>query len=64
MYSLITSEVDSGNVKLKCTDMKHRVFAIAAHPDDIEFGMSGTMIHLANAGCELHYMNIANQIFL
>lgn len=40
--------------------MKQKVFAIAAHPDDIEFGMSGTMIHLANAGCELHYMNIAN----
>jgi len=60
MYSLVTSEADSGNVKLKCTDMKQRVFAIAAHPDDIEFGMSGTMIHLANAGCELHYMNIAN----
>ncbi len=40
--------------------MKYRVFAIAAHPDDIEFGMSGTLILLANAGCEIHYMNLAN----
>jgi LmbE family N-acetylglucosaminyl deacetylase len=40
--------------------MKIRVFAIAAHPDDIEFGMAGTLILLAKAGCEIHYMNIAN----
>jgi len=40
--------------------MTHRVFAIAAHPDDIEFGMGGTLILLARAGCEIHYMNIAN----
>ena len=37
-----------------------RVFAVAAHPDDIEFVMSGTMIRLRDAGYELHYMNIAN----
>lgn len=37
-----------------------KVFAIAAHPDDIEFGMSGTLMLLANAGCEIHYMNVAN----
>ena len=40
--------------------MNHRVMAIAAHPDDIEFGMSGTLILFAKAGCEIHYMNIAN----
>jgi LmbE family N-acetylglucosaminyl deacetylase len=34
--------------------------AIAAHPDDIEFFMSGTLIHLRNAGWEIHYMNVAN----
>ena len=34
--------------------------AIAAHPDDIEFGMSGTLLLLKAAGCEIHYMNIAN----
>jgi LmbE family N-acetylglucosaminyl deacetylase len=37
-----------------------RVFAVAAHPDDIEFVMSGTMMLLREAGYELHYMNIAN----
>lgn len=36
------------------------VFAIAAHPDDIEFMMSGTMMLLRDAGWQLHYMNIAN----
>ena len=36
------------------------VFAICAHPDDIEFLMSGTMMRLANAGYCLHYMNVAN----
>ncbi|MBN1642903.1 MAG: PIG-L family deacetylase [Anaerolineae bacterium] len=40
--------------------MPHRAFAIAAHPDDIEFMMSGTLILLGRAGYELHYMTIAN----
>jgi N-acetylglucosamine malate deacetylase 1 len=40
--------------------MAFRVFAIAAHPDDIEFNMAGTLILLRRAGCEIHYMNIAN----
>jgi LmbE family N-acetylglucosaminyl deacetylase len=34
--------------------------AIAAHPDDIEFLMAGTMLHLKDAGWDLHYLNIAN----
>ncbi len=34
--------------------------AIAAHPDDIEFMMAGTLTLLGKAGYELHYMNIAN----
>lgn len=37
-----------------------RVLAIAAHPDDIEFVMAGTLLLLANAGWEVHYFNIAN----
>lgn len=37
-----------------------RVLAIAAHPDDIEFLMAGTMLHLAAQGYELHYLNLAN----
>jgi LmbE family N-acetylglucosaminyl deacetylase len=35
-------------------------FAIAAHPDDIEFVMAGTMMRLKDAGYDLHYMTIAN----
>ncbi len=41
--------------------MSQRVaFAIAAHPDDIEFLMAGTLIHLRDAGFAIHYMNVAN----
>lgn len=36
------------------------VLAIAAHPDDIEFLMAGTMMLLAEAGHPLHYVNLAN----
>jgi len=35
-------------------------FAAAAHPDDIEFMMAGTLILLGKAGWQLHYMNIAS----
>jgi LmbE family N-acetylglucosaminyl deacetylase len=40
--------------------MTARAFAIAAHPDDIEFQMAGTLILLQRAGYEIHYLNIAN----
>ena len=40
--------------------MAKRVFAIVAHPDDIEFMMAGTMLCLQQAGYELHYMTVAN----
>ncbi len=40
--------------------MRRVVFAIAAHPDDIEFMMAGTLIELGKTGYELHYMTIAN----
>lgn len=40
--------------------MNKTVFAIACHPDDIEFMMAGTLFRLKEAGCEIHYMNIAN----
>lgn len=40
--------------------MKMRVFALACHPDDIEFMMGGTLFLLKQAGCELHYMTLAN----
>jgi LmbE family N-acetylglucosaminyl deacetylase len=35
-------------------------FAIAAHPDDIEFVMAGTLLLLGRAGYELHYMTLAS----
>ena len=34
--------------------------AIAAHPDDIEFLMAGTLRLLAEAGWETHYLTVAN----
>src|SRR5437588_3214309 len=34
--------------------------AIGAHPDDIEFYMSGTLLLLEKAGYETHYLNVAN----
>lgn len=33
--------------------------AIAAHPDDIEFSMAGTLLLLHQAGWEIHYWNLA-----
>lgn len=36
------------------------VFAIHAHPDDIEFTMAGTLLLLKERGCELHYLTLAN----
>jgi N-acetylglucosamine malate deacetylase 1 len=34
--------------------------AIAAHPDDIEIFMSGTLMLLKEADYDIHYMNVAN----
>jgi len=42
------------------SEERHVAFAVAAHPDDIEFMMSGTLMLLGGAGWELHYMNIAD----
>ena len=36
------------------------VLAMAAHPDDIEFGMTGTLLLLKRAGAEIHMCNLAN----
>jgi LmbE family N-acetylglucosaminyl deacetylase len=37
-----------------------RAFAVAAHPDDIEFVMAGTLLLLRGAGYEIHYLNLAD----
>lgn len=34
--------------------------AIAAHPDDIEFVMAGTLLQLQAAGWEIHCLNVSN----
>ena len=36
-----------------------RVLAIAAHPDDIEFMMAGTLCLLRDAGWVIHYLNVS-----
>lgn len=40
--------------------MFKRALAVAAHPDDIEFVMAGTLLLLRDAGYEIHYLNIAD----
>lgn len=39
--------------------MKKTAIAIAAHPDDIELMMAGTLLLLKQAGYETHYLNLA-----
>lgn len=40
--------------------MAKSALAIAAHPDDIELFMSGTLLLLKQRGYEIHYWNLAN----
>src|SRR5690606_92372 len=40
--------------------MAKKAMAIAAHPDDIEFMMAGTLLMLKQAGYEVHYMTISD----
>lgn len=39
---------------------KLTVLALAAHPDDIEFMMAGTLLRLKQAGADIHMWNLAN----
>jgi LmbE family N-acetylglucosaminyl deacetylase len=39
---------------------RHVALAAAAHPDDIEFMMAGTLLLLREAGAEIHMWNLAN----
>jgi len=39
---------------------KPSAIAIAAHPDDIEFYMAGTLLLLKKAGYQIHYMTLAS----
>lgn len=47
-------------MKLSGSSEKHIVLAAAAHPDDIEFMMAGTLLRLKAAGAEIHMWNLAN----
>ena len=40
--------------------LKPVAVAIAAHPDDIEFQMAGTLLLLGAAGFEIHYFNLCD----
>ena len=40
--------------------MSNAAFAIAAHPDDIEFYMAGTLLLLKQKGWQIHYMTLAS----
>lgn len=37
-------------------EIPRTALAIGAHPDDMEFGCSGTIAKWAKAGCEVHYL--------
>ena len=39
-------------------ELRKSVLAVAAHPDDIEFMMAGTLLLLRERGWEVHYMNV------
>ncbi len=39
--------------------VRKAAMAIAAHPDDIEYVMAGTLLMLKEAGYEIHYMNLS-----
>ena len=39
--------------------MNRTALAIAAHPDDIEFWMAGTLLQLRDAGWEIHVLNVS-----
>lgn len=39
---------------------EYSAIAIAAHPDDIEFMMAGTLVLLHKAGWQTHYLNLAS----
>src|SRR6476469_2655408 len=44
----------------KARSTERRALAIAAHPDDIEFVMAGTLILLHDAGWRIHCLNVAS----
>ena len=45
--------------RMKTSPARRAAIAIAAHPDDIEFCMAGTLLLLKHAGLEIHYLNLS-----
>lgn len=45
--------------KKSSSPKRRSALAIAAHPDDIEYYMAGTLMMLGRAGFELHYLNLS-----
>ena len=43
-------------MELNLTPVPKRALAIAAHPDDVEFGCGATLAKWAAAGCEIHHL--------
>jgi LmbE family N-acetylglucosaminyl deacetylase len=50
----------STHLRLAGSPPKRSAIAIAAHPDDIEFYMAGTLLLLKAAGYAIHYLNVAS----
>lgn len=58
-FALSTPYIELNYSRLISETMPN-VLAIAAHPDDIEFVMAGTLLRLAKLGWNVHYLNISN----
>ncbi|HEX8226710.1 MAG TPA: PIG-L deacetylase family protein [Candidatus Saccharimonadales bacterium] len=51
----------AGSVTLKTDDWTPKVaLGVAAHPDDLDFGMAGTIARWASKGCEIYYLILTN----
>src|SRR5918996_3599770 len=48
------------SIRHSTLDIPHSALAVAAHPDDIEFVMAGTLLLLADAGWRIHYLNLSS----
>jgi N-acetylglucosamine malate deacetylase 1 len=51
----------ASNIQDSAFGIRHSVaLAVAAHPDDIEFVMAGTLLLLADNGWRIHYLNLSS----
>ena len=52
--------IESMNVTNKSDYIPKVALGVAAHPDDLDFGMSGTIAKWAAAGCDVYYLILTN----